>query len=149
MDIKDCLKIKGKFKLILRDEFGNIKEQREVENLITTAGKAALATWLAQATQAAYFMPYMAVGTGTTPAAVTDTQLETEGCTRIASTITNSTNTFIHTATFPAGNGTGALTEVGILSASSSGTLFSHSIFSVINKGASDGLEIIYTFTIS
>ena len=54
-----------------------------------------------------------------------------------------------YVATFPAGTGTGAITEAGILNASSSGTLLCRTVFSVINKGAADTLGITWTVTVN
>ena len=54
-----------------------------------------------------------------------------------------------YVASFGAGTGTGAITEAGLLNASSSGTLLCRTVFSVINKGANDTLGITWTVTIS
>ena len=53
------------------------------------------------------------------------------------------------TATFGAGTGTGAVTEAGILNASSSGTLLCRTEFSVVNKGSSDSMTVTWTVTVS
>jgi hypothetical protein len=50
-------------------------------------------------------------------------------------------------ATFPAGTGTGALTEAAILNAASAGTMLNRVVFSVINKGALDSLTITWKIT--
>ena len=60
-----------------------------------------------------------------------------------------STNTIVYTATFAAGTGTGALTEAGVLNASSSGTMLCRTVFSAVNKGADDSVTITWTITIS
>jgi hypothetical protein len=52
-------------------------------------------------------------------------------------------------ATFPAGTGTGAITEAGILNAASAGILLCRTTFSVINKGAADTLGITWTVTVA
>jgi len=52
-------------------------------------------------------------------------------------------------ASWAAGDGTGALVEAGILNAASAGTLLARVVFSVINKGAADTLEITWTLTIA
>ena len=48
-----------------------------------------------------------------------------------------------------AGTGTGAITEAGILNASSSGTLLCRTVFSVVNKGSADAMTITWTVTVS
>lgn len=145
----ESLKVTGAFTLELRDASGALKDRREVKNTVTTVGKTALATWLAAATQSATFMPYVALGTGTNAASTGDTTLQTELSTRVAGTITSSTNVFQSVATFGAGTDTGAVTEAGLMSASSSGTLFARQVFSVINKGASDSLTVTWQVTFS
>jgi len=47
------------------------------------------------------------------------------------------------------GTGSGAITEAGVLNAASSGTLLCRTVFSVVNKGASDSMTITWTITIS
>ena len=46
-------------------------------------------------------------------------------------------------------SGTGAITEAGIFNASSSGTMLCRTVFSVVNKGASDSMTITWTVTVS
>jgi len=55
----------------------------------------------------------------------------------------------VYVATFGAGTGTAALTEAAILNASSSGTMLCRTVFSVINKGASDSMTVTWTVTAS
>jgi hypothetical protein len=91
----------------------------------------------------------MAVGSGVVAAGAGDTTLGTE-LGRIGLTSnTASTNVVTHVATFGAGVGTGALTEAGILNASSGGTLLCRTVFSVVNKGASDSMTVTWTVTVS
>ena len=44
---------------------------------------------------------------------------------------------------------TGAITEAGLFNASSSGTMLCRTVFSVVNKGASDAMTITWTVTVS
>lgn len=145
--MEETLKLKGRINFKLFDENGNLKDERNIENTIVTAGKNYLATWLAAASQAGAFMQYIALGTGTTAASSADTALQTETGTRVAGTVTSSTNVWQNIALFGAGVSTGAITEAGILSASSVGTLFARQVFSVINKAAGDSLQITWQVT--
>jgi len=147
--MNENIKVTGHIDLVLKDESGSIKDTREIKNLVVTAGKNYLAAWLAAASQAGYFMQYIGLGTGTTPAAAGDTALETPLATRVAGTVTSSTNVWQNVATFGPGVDTGAVTEAGLFTASSSGTMFARQVFSVINKGAADSLEITWTETLS
>ena len=62
---------------------------------------------------------------------------------------TVTSNAVAYVASFAAGEGTGAITEAGILNAGSGGTLLCRTVFSVVNKAASDSMTITWTVTIS
>jgi len=143
------IKAKGHIKFELFDEAGNLKEVKEINNVVVTVGKNYLATWLTAATQADYFMRYIGLGTGTNAANASDTTLQTELSTRVAGTLTPSANVWQNVASFGPGVNTGAITESGIFSASSSGTMFARQTFAVINKGAGDSLQVTWQVTFS
>ncbi len=132
---------------------GKVKQEHTKHNLIVTVGKSYLATWLAAATQSGEFMSYMGLGTGTTSPAAGNTTLETEfsggGYSRQQGTLTASSNVWQNVCTFSPGNGTGAITEAGLFSASTSGTMFARQTFSAYNKAAGDTLIITWTVTLS
>ena len=145
----DSIKMKGKLSIVLTGPDGEVKDQQEIDNLVVTVGKNFIASRMKDATATA--MSHMEVGTGTTAAAVGDTALQTAVASpRVALTSTTvTTNSVAYVATFPAGTGTGALTEAGIFNASSSGTMLCRTVFSVINKGAADTLGITWTVTVN
>ena len=148
----DAIKMTGNLKLVLTDEHGNVKQEEEVKNLVVTVGKNFIASSMAKTTtNSPAAMTHMEVGTGTTAAAVGDTALQTAvASSRVTLTSTTvTTNNVAYVATFPAGTGTGALTEAGIFNASSSGTMLCRTVFSVINKGAADTLGITWTVTVN
>lgn len=149
MQLNEGLKFTGRIKLELFDESGNLKEKREINNLVVTAGKNYLASWLKEATQADYFMRYIGLGEGTTPAQATDTVLESELATRVAGTLTASTNIWQNIASFGPGVNTGTITEAGLFSASSGGTMFARQVFGAVTKSAGDSLQITWQVTIS
>lgn len=145
--INDLIKVRGELKLTLSSPQGNVKQEIIVPNLVVTAGKNLIASRLKDTTDAA--MTHMAIGTGSTAAAAGNTALGSEAG-RVALTSTTVTNNAVaYVASFGAGVGTGAITEAGLLNASSSGTLLCRTVFSVINKGANDTLGITWTVTIS
>lgn len=150
---KDFFELKGSVKVQLFDEHGNLKQEHEDHNLIVTVGKNYLASWLQAASQGGPFMSYIGLGTGTTSPAAGDTTLQTEfaggGYSRVQGTLTNSTNTWQNSAVFNPGNGTGAVTEVGLFSASSSGTMFARQTFSAYNKAAGDTLTVTWSISFS
>ena len=145
----DAIKMTGNLKLVLTDENGNIKQEEEVKNLVVTAGKGFIASRMKDATATA--MTHMEVGTSTTAAAVGDTTLTAavaSSRTLLTST-TVTTNSVAYVCSFPAGTGTGALTEAGLFNAASAGTMLCRTVFSVINKGAADTLGITWTVTVN
>lgn len=147
--MKEYIKATGRVNYKLFDSSGNLKEERDINNLVVTVGKNFLASWLATASQSTVFMPYVALGTGATAAAAGDTALQTELATRVAGTVTSSTNVYQNIASFGPGVDTGAITEAGLLSAAAAGTLFARQVFSVINKGAGDTLQVTWQVTLS
>jgi|TARA_R110001592_G_scaffold61672_4_gene188265 hypothetical protein len=148
--LTDSLKPTGQLKIVLRDKDGNVKSEKIEKNLVVTTGLNYIAARMTDGSIPTD-MSHMAVGTGTTSAAAGQTALVTESA-RVALTGGQgapSTNTIVYTATFAAGTGTGALTEAGVLNASSSGTMLCRTVFSAVNKGADDSVTITWTITIS
>jgi hypothetical protein len=142
------LTLKGTLQLVLRDEYGNIKLDVLEENRVVDAGLAHIASRLKDAT--AGVMTHMAVGTSNANDNDTQTALTTEVArvafdsapTLVTTNVSNDSIQFV--ATFPAGTGTGALVEAGVLNNSTGGTMLCRTIFSVINKGALDSLTITW-----
>lgn len=144
--INDTIKVTGELKLTLTKPDGNTHET-VVPNIVVTDGKEYIASRMKDASATA--MSHMAIGTGSTAAAAGDSALGNEAG-RVALTSTTVTsNAVAYVATFAAGTGTGAITEAGILNASSSGDLLCRTVFSVINKGAADTLGITWTVTVN
>tara|TARA_B100001287_G_C22576904_1_gene479102 strand:- start:49 stop:474 length:426 start_codon:yes stop_codon:yes gene_type:complete len=140
--INDDLKLKGKLAISLNGEV-----VQEVDNLVVTAGKGYVASRMKDATATA--MSHMAIGSGSTAAAASDTALGNElGRVSLTST-TVSAAVVTYVATFGAGTGTGAVTEAALLNASSSGTMLCRTVFSVVNKGSADSMTITWTVTVS
>ena len=147
--MQEKIRVKGHIIAKLFDKAGNLKDIRDIDNLVVTVGKNYLATWLAAASQAGEFMSYIGVGTGTNSPTAGDTDLQTPLSTRVQGTLSSSSNVWQNVASFGAGVDTGAITEAGLFSVSSSGTLFARQTFSVINKGANDTLQITWQVTFS
>lgn len=144
--INDDIKVTGQLGIVVTDEHGNIKEQRQHQNLVVTVGKAWIAARM-KATGAPNEMSHMAVGTGTAAAADGNTALGAEAA-RVALSSSVSGAVVTYTASFPAGTGSAALTEAGILNAASAGTMLCRTVFPVVNKGASDSMAITWTVTV-
>lgn len=120
------------------------------DNIIVSAGFDFIADSIGKASSRPAAMGYIAIGTGTTAAAVAQTALVTEAA-RAAATYAHTTGTKVltFTTTFAAGAGTGAITEAGVFNAATGGTMLDRVVFGVINKAAADTLQITFTFTMS
>jgi hypothetical protein len=148
--IHDQIKMRGDVSIQLFDSNGNVKDDRKIHNMVVTAGKEFIAaSMLKTTTNSPAAMSHMAIGSDNTAAALANTALGTQlGRVSLASaTVSGAVVTY--TATFPAGTGTGAVVEAGILNASSSGTLLCRTVFDVVNKGADDTMSITWTITVS
>ena len=143
---------KGILNIVLRDASGSVTQEVTVPNLVVNTGLAYIASRMKDTTATA--MSHMAVGNGDQAGGAAnpapgDTALQNQ-LARVALTSTTVTaNAIAYVASFNAGVGTGAITEAGILNASSGGTLLCRTEFAVINKGASDSMTITWTVTIS
>lgn len=138
----------GQVSIQLFDADGNLKQQHDVKNLVVTTGKTYIANRM-QATSVATVMGWMAIGTNTTTPAVANTALGTEAGRVALASFTSSGAQITATATFPAGTGTGAITEAGIFNASSAGTMLCRTTFPVVNKAAGDSIAITWVVTVS
>ena len=143
----DKSKATGKLIVEIKNDKGVVVETREVKNLVVDDGLEFIASRMKDTTATA--MSHMAIGTGSTAAAASDTALGSEAARQALTSTTVTANAVAYVASFAAGTGTGAITEAGILNASSSGTLLCRTVFSVVNKGASDSMTITWTVTIS
>ena len=139
--INDDLRLTGALSISL-----NGVVVQETNNLVVTAGK----NWVAdRMNDANTVMTHMALGTAATAAAVGNTTLVTEIDRNSLTSTTVSTNTIAYSCTWAAGDGTGAITEAGLFDAASAGDMLARTVFSVVNKGASDSITITWTITIS
>lgn len=143
MRTEETTKLVGKVTIQLIGGDGKVKETR-VSNTVQAAGKNAAADQLLAAPTLAK-PGWCAVGTGT-PAA---TLLGAEVARVVFDTKTRSTNVVTMVTTFPAGTGTGALTEAGIFDVVTANTvnMLLQTSFSVVNKLAADTLVITWTWT--
>lgn len=146
--IQEQMSVQGRLSVVLRDSNGQVKQSYEVPNLVVNTGLAYITSRMKDATDDV--MSHMAVGSGATAADGGDTALETQIGSRVALTSTTVTaNEIEYVATFAAGVGTGAVTEAGTFNAATAGTMLCRTVFSVVNKGADDTLQITWTITLN
>lgn len=116
----------------------------EVYNTVTTAGKNGIADQILAAPTLGK-PTHMAIGTGTGGTTALASELDRNALT--SKTRSGAVVTMV--GDWAAGDGTGALTEAGVLTAASAGDLWMYTTFPVVNKGANDALQITWTLTIS
>jgi len=156
--MKESMKVTGHINLKAFDSEGNLKDERDVKNVITTASLAEI-SGLVGATGSKTAFTFLATGTGTTAASSADTQLETEvlgsGLERAAATVsqqtTTETNDTLQLLKSFSVTGTVAVTEAGAgnNAAADTGTLFGHQVFAAVNVVSGDTLQITYKFAFS
>lgn len=146
--INDDLKLRGDVAIVLKDKDGNVKDSREIHNLVVSSGLEFICSRMAGTS--AGVMSHMALGSGTTAAAAGQTDLVSILGSREALDSTSaSSNTITYVSSFEAGEGTGAVTEAGIFNASSSGTMLCRTVFAVVNKQADDTMSVTWTITLT
>jgi hypothetical protein len=146
---KSVVKLDGHWRAVLKDEYGNYKTHVEGHNVVCTNGLEFFARFIHSATTSSVWsMKYIGIGTNTTTEAASNTALGTE-ISRHTSTVSYTSGAIITVVgTFGAGSGTGDVTEYGIFSANSSGTMLNRTTQSAIAKGASDTLEVTVNVTL-
>lgn len=144
--LQDSLKVTGNVLVEIIGADGALKDRREIKNLVVTTGKEFIA---ARMVGTPTEMSHMAIGAGTAAAAAGDTALGSElGRVSLASDSASGA-VVTYTASFPAGTGTGAVTEAGVLNAGTGGTMLCRTVFAVVNKGADDAMSITWQITVS
>lgn len=150
-DTPGTVRLKGRYRAEVYGPDGALKAVREGDNVVTDVGKEFLASYLYSGAAAAstFTAKYAAVGTSTTPEASSDTALGTE-LARTTGTVSYVSGAIVQvTATFTTGVAAGEVTEYGLFTSSSAGTLFSRDTENTISVGASDTLKVVYQLTLS
>ena len=146
--------LRGELELVVRDKHGKVKDRRVLKNLIVNVGKAQVAGLINGDVTTPF--KYIAIGTGTTSPAATDTGLENEThreqadtIDRVTTSVTNDTARLIKT--FSGYSGSEAITESGVFDAASGGNMLCRQTFSAlnINWDAGDSLQITWKIQVS
>ena len=146
--LNDKLKLRGDVSIVLKNDDGSVKDSRTIKNLVVNDGLNYIVSRMKDTTQGA--MSHMAVGSSTTAAAAGQTDLVSVlGSREALDSTAVSTNTITYVSSFEAGDGTGAVTEAGIFNASSGGDMLCRTVFSVVNKQATDSMTITWTITLT
>jgi hypothetical protein len=149
--INENLKLSGELSVVLKDKDGNVKDTREVKNLVVNTGLAYIISRMVGTDKAV--ISHMALGSSTTAAAADQTDLVSMLGAREAidsTTILGSNNEKVrYVCNFEAGDATGAVTEAGVFNADTSGDMLCRTTFPVVNKQADDTLAITWTVTLA
>ena len=150
MEINDYTKVRGNVEIIITKANGEVIKD-EGHNLVVDGGKAMITSILSG--NSSILPVYMALGSGSTTPAGTDTALESElsvsGLTRtsatpVQATTTTTNDTMKYDVTFTA-LGTASVSEVGIFDAASAGNMLCRRVFSTKPIESGDTIEIIYS----
>jgi hypothetical protein len=144
--LNDQLKITGDVVVEITGADGQVKDRREIKNLVVSVGKTFIAGRMVGTPTA---MSHMAVGSSSTAAAVGDTALGASLGRVALSSSTSSGAVVTYVATFPAGTGTGAVVEAGVFNDPTAGTMLCRTVFAVVNKGVDDAMSITWAITVS
>lgn len=142
------IEIKNNVKIELFDEFGNLKDCREVHNATTVAGKYIIADQLLDAPTIAK-PGWMEIGTGIPSATLLGAYAP--GSRTAISTKSRVDNVVTMVCTIPAGAGVGVIIEAGVFNVvtENTGIMLASASFAVVTKTAVDTLTITWTITIN
>lgn len=151
MNSLENLKLSGRVHFIITGEDGTVKEERIEDNLVVTSGITYIRDRVSSASPPG-LITHMELGTGAVAPAAANTTLGTALGTRGTVTITTPTaSTIQYSSSFAAGApaaGTNAITEAGLFTASTAGTMLCRVTFSAINKAPNDTMTVNWTISL-
>ena len=140
----------GELQIILQDQFGNIKIDKLIKNLVVFVGLSFIASRLAGVNSSV--MSHMSVGNSSILQKDADTALISEfsGGRVPLDTLggTVNTNVITYTATFGPGVATGSISEAGIFNSLTGGTMLSRATFFPVPKTSLDTFTVIWNIKI-
>lgn len=149
MQTQDSFKMHGAMTLIL-DRANGEREITHKDNLIVDVGFDFICDAIGKSVSRPNVASHIEFGTDTTAAAAGQTALGVPALRKAAAYAhTAGTKVMTFTATFNAGEATGAITEAGVFNAAAAGIMLDRVVFPVVNKGADDTLTAVFTFTLS
>lgn len=158
------IKFKDWMQAIVFDRFGDIKALHYDEDLITSAGKAAVASLIISGTTVVSGFEYIVIGSGNTAASTGDTTLEEEAARAKATSsriqtsapLDTSQLVYIFASGKPAGlnataTNTQAIEESGVINELTGGQLLARQTFSPLNIDwdGGDSLQITWKIQVS
>ena len=142
--MNETFKLKGRVKIqVIRN--GEVVAEREVNNLVVSAGKNQVAKLLVGTDNNAF--KYIAIGTGTTSPTDNDTALENEYA-RQQATVSTNNNVAQLEATFNISS-TVSISESGVFNSDTDGVMLARTTFAPLNLQNGDTLRVTWKITIS
>ena len=144
----DTIKMTGRLTVKRFGQNGDLLEERDIPNLVVTAGKTHIASKLVGYTgSSANVLTHMAVGTSATASAVANTTLGAEiARSAFSSSPTVSSTTVTYSASFT--GLTANITEAGIFNAASNGTMLCRTTFALIPAVSTDTIVISWNVSV-
>ncbi len=141
----------GNWKIICRGPNGEVKDEIKGHNVVCNNGKEFMASFLNSAAAAAstFTMKYIGVGTDNTAETASDLSLGVELARHTGVVSYVSDQIYQVTATFPTGLAAGAVSEYGLFSSNTNGTMLSRDTEPTITVEAADVLEVVVQLTVS
>lgn len=153
--------IKDWMEAVVFDRFGNIKQAHYGEDLITSAGKAAVPALILKDITSVSGYDFIAIGSGSTAASTGDTAMDCEADrasatgTQVTTTVTDDTAQLVHvfSSGHPAGlngtsTGTQAIEESGLFSELTGGVLLCRQTFNALNIDWDGGDSLSITWKV-
>jgi hypothetical protein len=146
----DGLDIRGTVECLLFDKRGRLKQRELTKNLVVTSGRTMIMERL-DSSPTSVPPGWMAVGTGATGVVLGDTLLVAEVARVALTSSVAAVGVLTMIGNFPAGTGTASLQEAGVFGIVTANTIPMHSraTYTTIPKGASDTLQITWTWTLT
>ena len=147
------IRLKGALRIHLTDLQGVVLEERIINNLLVTAGRAWVLGQLETVNQAtAQTVSYMAIGSNTNAPTTADTALGNEVtrlniATFVTGGLTNNPPSWQAQVSFATNLANTTLAECGLFNSSSVGTMLAHATFTSFVKATSNVLNISYTIS--
>jgi len=151
--IPDVIKMRGMIELELRDVAGRVVQREQHHNVVITAGRR----WVLQQIESSDIVTsqsisYMAIGTGTTAPATSDSALVSEVSRKAIQSFTTSNLTsnppsWRAECSWATNEGNTTLGEACLANSSSGGTLLNRVTFATVNKTTSNTLAISLTIS--
>lgn len=149
--MNDGIGLRGKFHFKLKAHDGTLKEERNVENVITLSGKGSVSALILKDIGGSAY-DAIAIGVGTATATNTQTALDTEyakaACVGTQTQVTSTNDTAQLVGSF-AFTGAAAIVEAGVfsLTASATGVMLARQTFAALNATSGDTLAVTYKVT--